>query len=175
MKVKEIGKKALDYDKYSGCSQSVLLALQEAFNIGDIESFKAATVLSGGVARKGETCGALLGGLMALGVMIGREDIKDTQVYRDAMIPSNEIIIEFQKRLKKTFGFTEPLENTICRDIQQRIYGQGFDLTDPVSYKAFIDTGGHSDEGCPLVCAIAAEVTAEKLLELQFKITNPLE
>ena len=38
----------------------MLLAIQEAFEIGDIESFKAATVLSGGVARKGETCGALL-------------------------------------------------------------------------------------------------------------------
>jgi C_GCAxxG_C_C family probable redox protein len=165
--VKEIGMKALEYDKYSGCSQSVLLALQEAFGIGDIESFKAATVLSGGVARKGETCGALLGGLMALGLMIGREDITDSQVYRDAMVPSDEIIKEFQKGLKENFGFAEALENTICRDIQLRIYGESFDLTDPVSYKAFLDAGGHGDDGCPLVCAVAAEVTAEKLLELR--------
>ena len=166
MNIKEIGRKALEYDKYSGCSQSVLLALQEAFNIGDIESFKAATVLSGGVARKGETCGALIGGLLALGLVVGREDMTDTQTYRDAMVPSDEIIREFQKRLQETFGFDEPLESTICRDIQQRIYGEGFDLTDPVSYKAFLDVGGHGDEGCPLVCAVAAEVTAEKLLEL---------
>ena len=166
MNVKEIGKKALEYDKYSGCSQSVLLSLQEAFGLGDLESFKAATVLSGGVARKGETCGALLGGLMALGLAIGREDIRDTQVYRDAMVPSYEIIKMFQQRLKETFGFTEPLDTTICRDIQRRIYGEGFDLTDPVSYKAFLDAGGHSDQGCPLVCAVAAEVTAEKLVEL---------
>ena len=166
MNIKEIGRKALEYDKYSGCSQSVLLALQEAFNIGDIDSFKAATVLSGGVARKGETCGALIGGLLALGLVVGREDMTDTQTYRDAMVPSDEIIREFQKRLQETFGFDEPLESTICRDIQQRIYGEGFDLTDPVSYKAFLDAGGHGDEGCPLVCAVAAEVTAEKLLEL---------
>lgn len=166
MDIQEIGRKALEYDKYSGCSQSVLLALQEAFNIGNMESFKAATVLSGGVARKGETCGALLGGLLALGLVIGREDIKDTQVYRDAMVPSDEIIKGFQARLKETFGFTEPLNSTICRDIQRRIYGQGFDLTDPVSYKAFLDAGGHGDEGCPLVCSVAAMVTAEKLVEL---------
>ena len=166
MNIKEIGRKALEYDKYSGCSQSVLLALQEAFEIGDLESFKAATVLSGGVARKGETCGALIGGLLALGLVVGREDMTDTQTYRDAMVPSDEIIREFQKRLQETFGFDEPLESTICRDIQQRIYGEGFDLTDPVSYKAFLDAGGHGDEGCPLVCAVAAEVTAEKLLEL---------
>ncbi len=166
MNIKEIGRKALEYDKYSGCSQSVLLALQEAFDIGNIESFKAATVLSGGVARKGETCGALIGGLLALGLVVGREDMTDTQTYRDAMVPSDEIIREFQKRLQETFGFDEPLESTICRNIQQRIYGEGFDLTDPVSYKAFLDAGGHGNKGCPLVCAVAAEVTAEKIIEL---------
>lgn len=166
MNVKRIGEKALEYDKYSGCSQSVLLALQEAFQIGNMESFKAATVLSGGVARKGETCGALLGGLMALGLVVGREDIRDTQKYRDAMIPSDEIIMNFQKRLRQVFGFKEPLNNTICRDIQKSIYGESFDLTDPVSYKAFLDAGGHGDKGCPLVCSIAAEVTAEKIIEL---------
>ncbi len=166
MNIEEIGKKALEYDKYSGCSQSVLLALQEAFDIGDHESFKAATVLSGGVARKGETCGALLGGLLALGLVVGREDITETQKYRDAMVPSDQIIKEFQKRLQETFGFDEPLENTICRDIQKRIYGESYDLTDPVSYKAFLDAGGHGNEGCPLVCGVAAMVTAEKLLEL---------
>jgi C_GCAxxG_C_C family probable redox protein len=166
MDVKEIGRKALEYDKYSGCSQSVLLALQEAFGIGDLESFKAATVLSGGVARMGETCGALLGGLLALGLVVGREDITDTQAYRDAMVPSVEIIKEFQQRLQETFGFSEPLENTICKDIQKRIYGESYDLTNPVSYKAFLDAGGHGDMGCPLVCAVAAEVTAEKLLTL---------
>jgi C_GCAxxG_C_C family probable redox protein len=166
MDIKEIGRKALEYDKYSGCSQSVLLALQEEFGIGDLESFKAATVLSGGVARMGETCGALLGGLLALGLVVGREDITDTQAYRDAMLPSVEIIKEFQLRLQETFGFSEPLENTICRDIQKRIYGESYDLTNPVSYKRFLDAGGHGDEGCPLVCAVAAEVTAEKLLTL---------
>jgi C_GCAxxG_C_C family probable redox protein len=166
LNVKEIGRKALEYDKYSGCSQSVLLALQEAFNIGDLESFKAATVLSGGVARKGETCGAIIGGLLALGLVVGREDITDTQAYRDAMKPSDEIITEFQRRLQYTFGFDVPLENTICRNIQQRIYGESFDLIDPVSYKSFLDAGGHGEEGCPLVCAVAAEVTAEKIIEL---------
>jgi C_GCAxxG_C_C family probable redox protein len=166
LNIKEIGQRALEYDKHSGCSQSVLLALQEAFSIGDLESFKAATILSGGVARKGETCGALLGGLMALGLVIGRENIIDTKTYREAMKPSGELITTFQKQLQDTFKFDKPLENTICKYIQKRIYGKSFDLTDPDSYKAFLDAGGHEDKGCPLVCAVAAEVTAEKILEL---------
>jgi C_GCAxxG_C_C family probable redox protein len=166
LNIKNIGRKALEYDKFSGCSQSVLLAIQEAFEIGNLESFKAATVLSGGVARKGETCGALLGGLMALGLVVGRTDIKDTQTYRDAMVPSDEIIREFKKRLQDTFGFDEPLQNTICREIQRRIYGEAFDLTNPISYKEFLDAGGHGDKGCPLVCAVATEVTTERILTL---------
>jgi C_GCAxxG_C_C family probable redox protein len=97
MNIEEIGRKALEYDKFSGCSQAVLLALQEAFKIGDEKSFKSATVISGGVARRGETCGALIGGLLALGLVVGREDITNTQVYRDAMIPANYIIEDFKK------------------------------------------------------------------------------
>ena len=50
----------------------MLLSLQEEFGLGDIQSFKAATVLTGGVVRRGETCGALLGALMALGLAMGR-------------------------------------------------------------------------------------------------------
>jgi len=163
---KKIGGKALEYDKFSGCSQSVLLALQEAFNIGDAMSFKAATTLSGGVVRRGETCGALLGALLALGLVKGREDMRDTQAYRDAMVPANEVVDEFKARLRREFGFKKPLESTICRDIQRSIYGRGFDLNKPEDYKAFLDAGGHSDLGCPNVCAVAAEVTAEKIQAL---------
>ena len=144
----------------------MLLAIQEVFDLPGDDALKAATGFAGGIGRTGSVCGALIGGLLALGLVVGREDMTDTQTYRDAMVPSDEIIREFQKRLQETFGFDEPLDNTICREIQRRIYGEGFDLTDPVSYKAFLDAGGHGDEGCPLVCSVAAEVTAEKILEL---------
>jgi C_GCAxxG_C_C family probable redox protein len=166
MNVKEIGRKALEYDKFSGCSQSVLGALQEAFGIGDKLSFRAATTLSGGVARRGETCGALLGGLLALGLVKGRDDIHDTQAYRDAMVPANEFVDEFKARLRREFGFKKPLESTICWDIQRSIYGRSFDLRKPEDYKAFLDSGGHGDLGCPKVCAVAAEVAAEKIQAL---------
>jgi len=166
MDIKMIGKKAQAYDKYSECSQSVLLTLQEAFELGDQESFKAATVLSGGVARRGETCGALLGGLMALGLVAGRKDITKTQVYRDTMKPANDIIEEFKQRLQMEFGFEESLNSTLCRDIQEKVYGRSFDLRDEKGHQAFLDAGGHNEDGCPKVCAVAAMVTAEKLRDL---------
>ena len=163
--VKEIRRRAHFYDKYSGCSQSVLLALQEGLGIGDSESFRAATVLSGGVARRGETCGALLGALMALGLVDGRSWMPDTPAYAAACAEADEVANEFQHRVEKEFGFKEPLKSTICWDIQKGIYGRNYDLRDNTQREAFYACGGHGDEGCPKVCGIAAEVTAEMILK----------
>lgn len=164
--VKEIRRRAHRYDQYSGCSQSVLLALQEGLDIGDEESFKTATVLSGGVARRGETCGALLGALMAIGLVSGRERMEAFEQYVQAMNIAKEICEEFQQRLEKEFGFSEPLESTLCREIQTKIFGRSFDFWDPVQREDFLAAGGHSDEGCFKVCGVAAEVAAERLLKL---------
>lgn len=169
--VREIRRKAHENDQHSGCSQSVLLALQEGLNIGDLESFKAATVLSGGVARRGETCGALIGGLMALGLVSGRERMEDYEKYAQATNIAQEICDDFQERLEKEFGFDEPLDSTLCDEIQTKVYGRSFDLRDPAEREAFLTAGGHSDEGCYKVCGIAAEVAAEILLPF----LNPLE
>ena len=128
----KIGRRAHNYMRYSGCSQSVLLALQEGLHIGDQASFKSATVLSGGVARRGETCGALLGALMALGLVEGRERIENTEQYQRAVAIANEICQEFQHELQKDFKFSEPLESTMCKEIQTRIYGRSFNLMDPI-------------------------------------------
>ncbi|OGD58340.1 hypothetical protein A3K78_09785 [Candidatus Bathyarchaeota archaeon RBG_13_52_12] len=162
--IKEIRRRAHFYDRYSGCSQAVLLALQEGLAIGNTESFSAATVLSGGVSRRGETCGALLGALMALGLVDGRSRMYDTPVYAAACIEGDEIANEFQRRVETEFNFKEPLKTTLCRDIQWGIYGRSFDLRDNEQRNNFYAYGGHGDNGCLKVCGIAAEVAAERLL-----------
>lgn len=165
--LEKIGKKALEYDKLSGCSQSVLLALQEAFNIGNLESFKSASVLSGGVARNGETCGALIGGLMAIGLVIGREKMENLDAYVRAINIANEIREKFKNEIKRQFNLKGKLRSTLCREIQRKIYGKSFNLKNPNELNAFLQAGGHSDDGCPKICYIAARVVAEKLLELK--------
>lgn len=162
--LKKVRNKAQKYDKFSGCSQSVLLSLQEAFSIGSLESFKAATILSGGIARRGETCGAIIGALMALGLVIGREKMEDTQQYRATMTPANELCQRFQTALKTEFQFAKELKSTLCRDIQKKLYGRAFNLNDRMEYQAFLDAGGHNEEGCPKVCGIAAQLAAEMIL-----------
>ena len=165
--IQRVKTKAVENDKFSGCSQSVLGSLQEALGIGNKESFKAATVLSGGIARTGETCGAIIGALLALGLVIGREKIEDTKRYVEAMEPSSEIIDRFKEEVKNQFGFKEELKSTLCEEIQQKIYGRSFNLRTEEGLGAFLSAGGHSDTGCPKVCGIAAQVSAEKILEIR--------
>jgi C_GCAxxG_C_C family probable redox protein len=165
--IERVRAKAFNNDKYSGCSQAVLGALQEEFGIGNLESFKSATVLSGGGARRGETCGALIGALMALGLVIGREKMEDTPTYNKAMDLSQDLVEGFKAELQKQFGFKKRLESTLCRDIQEGIYGRSFNLADEKERQAFYDAGGHTERGCLTTCAIAAELAAQKLLQLK--------
>jgi C_GCAxxG_C_C family probable redox protein len=75
----KIGEKAYVYERtYHGCSQCVLAALQESLGVGSQDSFKAATALAGGIARMGSTCGALVGGIMGIGLAFGREVLEDS-------------------------------------------------------------------------------------------------
>lgn len=165
--IQNIRKKAHEYDKFSGCSQSVLLSIQEGFGMKNLAAFKSATVFGGGVARSGETCGALIGALMALGLVIGREQMEDTEVYRKAIEPAREIQRRFKEELKRQLQFKEDLKTTLCKEIQQNIYGRSFDMNDEKDYQAFLDAGGHGDLGCLRVCAIAAQVAAEKIFEVK--------
>lgn len=74
--LEEISELAVENDmNYFGCTQSVLTALQEKLNIGSRDIFKAGSALAGGVARCGETCGALTEGYGA--AKVGVEKTKD--------------------------------------------------------------------------------------------------
>ena len=135
--------------------------------IGDNESFKAASALAGGVARQGETCGALIGALSALGLIIGRDKIEDTTRYRAGMDTAGKARRRFMDEMVTQFGLSAPLENTLCRHIHMAIYGRSFDLTKNDDFQAFLKAGGHGDNGCPKVCAVAAEVAAQEIADLQ--------
>jgi C_GCAxxG_C_C family probable redox protein len=164
--VERVKKAAQEYDRHSGCAQSVLLSLQEEFHIGNEQTFMSATALSGGIARHGETCGAIIGALMALNLLIGRKKMVDTERYIGATGLSAELCNRFKEELKNQLGFKEPLKTMLCKEIQEKLYGRSFNLLNEGDYQAFIDAGGHSDTGCLQVCGIAAQVAAEKILSI---------
>jgi C_GCAxxG_C_C family probable redox protein len=139
--VTRIGRVALENDHYSGCSQAVLGALQSELGIGNADSFRAATSLSGGVARRGETCGALLGALLGLGLVCGRDDMKDTPAYGRAVDEAQSVIEDFKATVQRRFGIPSPLPSTLCRDIQIHIFGRSFDMANSEDRHASIHAG----------------------------------
>ena len=113
-----VAKAAYDNNRaYEGCARCVLHALQTHLNITDSQSFtaafKASTALSAGVARKGETCGALLGGLLALGLETGTVNLHDFSGYVDTMSVASSVF----DRFKEKYGTVK------CFEIQENCLG----------------------------------------------------
>lgn len=71
-----IGVKAVKHFRDDGynCSQSVLLTMAEHWNVKNELVPKVATAFGGGMGRCGSVCGALTGGLMAIGLKYGTND-----------------------------------------------------------------------------------------------------
>jgi len=164
-KVKAIRAKAHANENMSGCSQAVISALQEELGIGDAQSLKAATAFAGGMARRGESCGALVGALMALGLEEGREKLEDLPKLHGTIADGYALSNEFMRHLEKEWELKKPLPSTLCRDIQQALYGRSWNLADAAQRTDFINSGGHGDNGCLKVCGVAAEVAAEMILK----------
>jgi C_GCAxxG_C_C family probable redox protein len=139
---------------YEGCSRSVLQALQSHLHLEDGGAIKASTALAGGVARMGETCGALIGGIMAIGLVLGREQLHDIKAYRDAMKASYNMY----HRFKQEVG------GTICFDIQESLFGRTFDFKLDEQAEDWYAAGGL--EKCPMVCGIAARIAADIIISL---------
>jgi C_GCAxxG_C_C family probable redox protein len=150
----KIEKEAHDYEKdFHGCSRCVLKPLQDNLDLGDEASLKASTTLAAGVAMRGETCGALLGGLLAVGIATASEDFKDV----DALTNSLAAGFRLARKVEKEFGTTN------CTKIQTDRLGRFYSLADPEQYKAFIEAGGYTE--CPKVVGKIARMTAEFILD----------
>ena len=121
--------------------------------------FKAGSALAGGVARMGETCGALTGAIMAVCCLVGREKLEDRAQYGRAMEEAKQVCNLFRDRIG----------HTICAEIHKIRHGKVYRLIDPKEREAFHHEGGHSRTGCPEVCGVAARAAAEVILDLPTK------
>jgi C_GCAxxG_C_C family probable redox protein len=156
-----IAKAAYDNDRaYEGCTRCVLAALQEHLHLlHDDKAYratlKASTALAAGVARRGETCGALIGAIMAVGLVTGTERLDDTEGYVRAMKAAVKVFDRFQK----TYGTVK------CFEIQEKLFGRHYNFFNPEDAEAWYKDNGL--DKCPGVCAIAARIGAEVILGLR--------
>lgn len=147
-----LARKAGDYmEAYGSCAQGTLLALQEQFDLGNPEVLRAATAMPG-VALRGETCGAVIGPVMALGLAFGRVEAEDYQ----AFIRTLQAAHRFCRRFEEEFG------SCTCRDIHQRLFGRYYDLKDPKEMEEFIKVGG--SEKCRYLVEESARIVGRIIL-----------
>lgn len=155
--LEEVYALAFSYEQqYGVCSQCVLAALQDVFGIVDDAVIRSAHALAGGAAlMRDGTCGALSGGIMALGCRYGRER-KDFG--RRGEAKAYQLAKSLHDRFIGEYG------SCICRDVQEKLFGRSFDFWNPEGYREFEAAGGHRDK-CPDVVGKVALWVAEMLLD----------
>ncbi len=80
------------------CAQSVFYAFCEDLGVDQDTALKVACGFGAGMGRKGEVCGAVTGGIMALGVKYGRGEKEDRAVTDAAYVKVRELMDQFASR-----------------------------------------------------------------------------
>jgi len=96
------------------CAQSVLLTMFEQWNGENELTPKIATAFGGGIGRCGSICGALTGGVMALGIKYGTNEPS-----LEKRLKAYELAQKLFKRFEKQHG------SVLCRELI------GYDLSVP--------------------------------------------
>ena len=161
--LERVTRHAGDYEAEAvSCAQGTIAALQEEFDLpgGRELLVKASTYLPGLVSR-GEACGALVAGLLALGLEFGRPKLSDPS-YDTAEAKAEarrlkEIAWRYCEEFKKEWGSTN------CADIRPQIMGREYDMWDPKEWDQFLADGG--TEKCRKPAERAALIAGRIILE----------
>ena len=133
------------------CAQSSFLALSEQFGLGNDDMVKALTSMPG-IAERGETCGAVTGALLILGLVFGRNNLSDWQAYRDSLKPANEFCDRFEKEVG----------STMCSNIIELKFGKHLDLREPEDLAQFQESDATAK--CSTIVQTAVRIAAEIIL-----------
>ena len=130
------------------CAQSVLLTIFEHWN-GENEFIpKIATAFGGGIGHLGSLCGALTGGVIAIGIRYGTNEPK-----LEKRLKAYQLAQEFYKRFEKENG------SVFCREII------GYDLSVPEESEKALNSKVF-DEKCVFIVKNAVKNLLEFVNEL---------
>jgi C_GCAxxG_C_C family probable redox protein len=132
------------------CAQTSFVVLQEEFDLDGDQILRALTPFPG-IALRGETCGAVIGSLMALGLEFGRDDLSDFRGYIGSL-PSAR---RFCKRFEEENGSTD------CAKILEEKLGRNYDLADKTEAFEYASSGG--PDACSEVVATAVLIASEAI------------
>lgn len=128
------------------CSQAVLSTYAEQFGLDRKDALKVSAAFGGGMGRMGETCGAVTGAFMVIGLKYGRTAIEDRESHEN----TTRLVREFVDRFKSING------SIMCRELL------GCDLSTPDGLKTFVDKKLR-DSLCTKFVRDAAEIVEQLL------------
>jgi C_GCAxxG_C_C family probable redox protein len=150
-----VSKRALELLKTCGnCAQTSFAILNEEHDLDGDQILRALTPFPG-IALRGETCGAVVGSLMAIGLVYGRDDLQDWNAYIQSLPPARKFCARFEER----YG------STACSNILQEKLGQTYDLADKAEAFHYAVSGG--PEACAEVVAFSVEIASESIMKVR--------
>lgn len=108
------------FEEGFNCSQAVLSAFGPALGLDRDTALKAATAFGGGMAGRGNTCGAVSGALMGIGLRYGATRSDDEEAKERAYSLARKFMHEFASRHGSVF----------CRDLL------GYDISTPEGWES---------------------------------------
>jgi C_GCAxxG_C_C family probable redox protein len=95
------------------CSQAVCAAFAEDFGVDRDTALRLSCGFGGGMAHTGNTCGAVTGALMVIGMKYGRTAIDDLAAKEKTYAVVHEFITEFLRR-NHAVGCTDLIGHNLC-------------------------------------------------------------
>ena len=150
-----VQRQAEEYNYFAGnCARSTALAVMEEFGLGNMQIVKALSPFPG-FGGTGWMCGGVSGGLIALGLYFGSDDLKDRKAVAETMKAGRQFMARFESEAGAV----------TCRKIQEVVvFGRFMDPgASPENMEAFAQARGF--EKCSLLAGIGARIAAEIIIE----------
>jgi C_GCAxxG_C_C family probable redox protein len=128
------------------CSQAILATFANEFGLDELTALKIAAGFGGGMGRMGETCGAVTGAFMVIGLRFGFTAPDDAETRKNTY----KIVRDFTDRFTKENGSIK------CRDLLT------VDISTTEGYQRAVDQKLFTTI-CPRIVRNAAEIV-EKIL-----------
>jgi C_GCAxxG_C_C family probable redox protein len=136
------------------CARGTALAVMEEFGLGNMEIVKALSPFPG-FGGTGWMCGGVTGGLIALGLYLGSDDVLDNEAVGATIMAARKFMPRFE----------EEVGSVVCPQIQEDvIFGRYMDpAASEENMEAFAKAKGF--EKCGLLPGIGARLAAEIMIE----------
>ena len=136
------------------CARGTALAVMEEFGLGNMEIVKALSPFPG-FGGTGWMCGGVTGGLIALGLYFGSEDVQDYDTVGATIMAARKFMPRFE----------EEAGAVVCPKLQEDVvFGRYMDpAASPENMEAFAKAKGF--EKCGLFPGIGARLAAEIIIE----------